>query len=152
MYHSLMNNTGGDVAAAVAAQGASIWAILHAAHTLEDKVEEALGRAGLSTPKYSVLNALVETGHALSLSELAARLSCVRSNMTQLVDRLEADGLVKRVSDPHDRRAVKAAITDEGRARYEAGSKELDTLHQEFSATVEEADRAALVRLLSAIK
>ena len=152
MYHSLMNNSRGDAAAAVASDGASIWAVLHAAHTLEDKVEEALGRAGLSTPKYSVLNALVETGEALSLSDLAARLSCVRSNMTQLVDRLEAEGLVRRVSDPHDRRAVKAAITDSGRARYEAGVKEVDKLHRDFSASVDEADRAALVRLLSVIK
>lgn len=151
MYHSLMNNTS-DAAATVANQGASIWAVLHAAHALEDKVEEALGRAGLSTPKYSVLNALVETGEALSLSDLAARLSCVRSNMTQLVDRLESDGLVKRVSDPHDRRAVKAAITDEGRSRCEAGSLELEKVHQEFASSVSEQDRHALVRLLSAVK
>jgi DNA-binding MarR family transcriptional regulator len=152
MYHSLMNNTNGDVATAVEAQGTSIWAVLHAAHALEDKVEGALNKAGLSTPKYSVLNALVETGEALSLSELAARLSCVRSNMTQLVDRLEADGLVKRVSDPHDRRAVKAAITEEGRTRFDAGAIEVNKLHADFAASVNESDRAALVRLLSAIK
>lgn len=152
MYNSLMNKTGGDAAAAVASQGVSIWAVLHAAHTLEDRVEEALAKAGLSTPKYSVLNALVETGEALSLSELATRLSCVRSNMTQLVDRLEADGLVKRVSDPHDRRAVKAAITDEGTVRFTAGSAELEKLHTVFSASVSESDRDALVRLLSAVK
>jgi DNA-binding MarR family transcriptional regulator len=147
-----MNKTGGDAAVTVASQGVSIWAVLHAAHALEDRVEEALGRAGLSTPKYSVLNALVETGEALSLSELATRLSCVRSNMTQLVDRLEADGLVKRVSDPHDRRAVKAAITDEGTKRYTAGSAELEKLHAVFSAGVSESDRQALVRLLSVVK
>jgi DNA-binding MarR family transcriptional regulator len=152
MYHSLMNNVGGDAAAAVETQGASIWAVLHAAHSLEDKVEEALARAGLSTPKYSVLNALVETGEALSLSDLASRLSCVRSNMTQLVDRLEADGFVKRVSDPHDRRAVKAEITEEGRTRFEAGAKEVDRLHKEFATMVSESDRAALVRVLSAIE
>ena len=152
MYHSLMNNRDGDAAATVATQGASIWAVLHAAHTLEDRVEEALSKAGLSTPKYSVLNALVETGEALSLSDLAARLSCVRSNMTQLVDRLEADGLVRRVSDPNDRRAVRAAITEEGKVRYEAGAKAVEKLHKDFSASVDEADRAALVRLLSAIK
>ena len=152
MYHSLMNNAVGDAAATVGSQGASIWAVLHAAHVLEDKVEEALGKAGLSTPKFSVLNALVETGEALSLSDLAARLSCVRSNMTQLVDRLEADGLVRRVSDPHDRRAVKAALTEEGRKRYESGAAELNDLHRDFSAGVSEEDRAALVRMLSVIK
>lgn len=147
-----MNNTGEDTATTTETQGASIWAVLHAAHALEDKVEDALSKAGLSTPKYSVLNALVETGEALSLSDLAARLSCVRSNMTQLVDRLEAEGLVKRVSDPHDRRAVKAAITDEGRTRYEAGAVEVEQLHKDFAASVNESDRAALVRLLSAMK
>ena len=36
--------------------------------------------------------------------------------MTQLVDRLEADGLVRRVADPTDRRSVKAEITDEGQS------------------------------------
>ena len=47
----------------------------------------------------------------ISLSELAEKLTCVRSNVTQLVDRLEADGLAKRADDPADRRAVRAKVT-----------------------------------------
>jgi DNA-binding MarR family transcriptional regulator len=43
--------------------------------------------------------------------------------MTQLVDRLEAEGLVARVADPQDRRSIRAAITDEGRRRHAIGSK-----------------------------
>ena len=148
MYHSLMNNTG-DAATTVASQGASIWAVLHAAHALEDKVEEALGRAGLSTPKYSVLNALVETGEALSLSDLAARLSCVRSNMTQLVDRLEADGLVERVDDPADRRCVRAVLTELGAQRYEAGTEAIRKVQAALTAGVSAADRAHFLRILS---
>jgi DNA-binding MarR family transcriptional regulator len=99
-----------------------------------------------------VLSALVTTGGPLSLSELANRLSCVRSNMTQLVDRLEADGLVRRVDDPSDRRAVKALITDEGSRRQAAGAAEVEKLHQEFTASVDDSDRAALGRMLSALK
>ena len=130
----------------------TIFSLLHAAQVLEDRVEAALEKAGLSTPKFSVLHALVETGEPLTLSELATRLSCVRSNMTQLVDRLEADGLVERVDDPTDRRVVKAAITEGGRSRYAVGAESMDKLHLEFSANIDPADRAAFARMLSALE
>ena len=37
--------------------------------------------------------------------------------MTDVVDVLERDGLVKRVPDPEDRRSVLAVLTEEGLAR-----------------------------------
>ena len=143
MYHSAMNDRAGK------APDTTIFSLLHAAHALEDRVETALQNAGLSTPKYSVLSALVAAGEPLSLSELANRLSCVRSNMTQLVDRLESEELVRRVDDPKDRRIVKASITDAGRERQEAGAERIEQLHQDFAASVKEEDRAALGRLLT---
>lgn len=130
----------------------TIFSVIHAAHALENKLDEALERAQLSMPKYSVLNELVSSGEALSLGELASRLSCVRSNMTQLVDRLEADGLVRRVACPTDRRSVKAEITEAGRARQVEGSKEVARLQGEVAASVPVEDRATLVRLLTQIK
>jgi len=126
----------------------SIFSLLEAAHALEAKVEDALERAGLSSPKYAVLSALVGSPTPLSLSELANALSCVRSNMTQLIDRLESDGLVRRVHCPDDRRLVRAEITDEGRTRQANGSAEIATLHRDFAAKVPAEDRAALERLL----
>ena len=72
--------------------------------------------------------------------------------MTQLIDRLEADGLVRRVDDPADRRSVKASITDEGRDRQSAGAHEIAQLHEEFAANVDVGDKAAIARLLSALK
>jgi DNA-binding MarR family transcriptional regulator len=147
-----MNDTGVNVPTAKGSSDTTIFSLIHAAHALEDKLEETLKQVGLSTPKYSVLNELVSADEALPLCELAARLSCVRSNMTQLVDRLEADQLVKRVDDPADRRSVKAAVTAEGRTRHAAAAAELAQLHEDFAATVDEADRAALARLLTVLK
>ena len=143
-----------DLPAAIAkgTSDTTIFELLHAAHALEDRVEVALSKAGLSMPKYSVLTALVETGEPVSLSELATRLSCVRSNMTQLVDRLEAEGLVRRVDDPADRRIVKAAITESGRAKQSLGLERIKELHRDFSTNVVDSDRAAVGRLLSALK
>lgn len=101
--------------------------------------------------KLGVLTQLVDAGTPLALSELAARLSCVRSNMTQLVDRLESDGLVRRVDDPADRRSVLAAVTDLGEARQAAGAGELAKVREEFTATLPAGDRAALTRALAAL-
>jgi MarR family 2-MHQ and catechol resistance regulon transcriptional repressor len=130
----------------------TIFSILHAAHALEDRLESSLNTVGLSMPKFSVLNELVRANEAVSLSELASRLSCVRSNMTQLVDRLESDGLVRRVDDPKDRRSVRAALTDEGRARQEAGAGEMARVYENFEAQVGPEERATLERLLTGLK
>ncbi len=146
-----MNKTPAPAQQPTSSSDRTIFSLLHAAHALEDKLEAVLAGVGLSLPKYSVVSELVAAGKPLSLSELATRLSCVRSNMTQLVDRLEADGLVKRVDDPSDRRAVKAMITAQGRDRQSAGATEVAKLHEEFSTRVGDADRDAVGRMLSAL-
>jgi DNA-binding MarR family transcriptional regulator len=151
LYYSSMNNSGVDAQKTKESPDTTIFSLLHAAHALEDKLEETLNGVGLSTPKYSVLNELSSAGTPLSLSDLAARLSCVRSNMTQLVDRLESDGLVKRIDDPTDRRGVKASITGEGQARHAAGAAEVARLHEDFAANVGDEDKAALRRMLTAL-
>lgn len=147
-----MNNQGVASPKAESSSDKTIFLLLHAAHALENKVEATLEAVGLSMAKFSVVSELVSVEEPLSLSELASRLSCVRSNMTQLIDRLETDGLVRRVDCPNDRRAVKASITAEGRKRQAAGAEAIAKLHTEFAANVVEDDRAALERLLTVLK
>ena len=147
-----MNDSDNTQTGTARGEDKSIFALLQAAHALEAKVEEALERAGLSSPKYTVLSALVAAQKPLSLSELASASSCVRSNMTQLVDRLESDGLVRRVHCPDDRRLVRAEITAEGKARQARGAEEIALLHENFASRVQDEDRAALERLLSALE
>ena len=129
-----------------------MFSLLGAAHALEDRLEQQLGLVGLSMSKLGVLTQLVNSGNPLPLSELAARLSCVRSNMTQLVDRLEAEGLVRRVDDPSDRRSVLAAVTRLGDERQAAGAGELAKVRDDFMAALPAADRATFARVLAALK
>jgi DNA-binding MarR family transcriptional regulator len=49
------------------------------------------------------------------MRRLAQKLKCEPSNVTGIVDRLEARGLVERRPDPSDRRVKLAAATEEGR-------------------------------------
>ena len=134
------------------ADGQMMYSLVRAAHALESRLEEALEQVGLSLAKFGALSHLVKEGEPLSLSECATRMTCVRSNMTQLVDRLEADGLVRRVEDPEDRRAVRAVATPLGKERYAAGVKQVEKVHAEFSETISSIDRGTLERVLSAIK
>jgi DNA-binding MarR family transcriptional regulator len=100
-----------------------LFALLHAAGSAEGFVEARLAAIGLSLPKLTALHRLVEAGESLPLGQLAERLACVKSNVTQLVDRLEADGLVTREPDPNDRRSRLAVLTAAGRRACAEGTQ-----------------------------
>jgi DNA-binding MarR family transcriptional regulator len=129
-----------------------LFSLLHAARSLEQRMEVALEEVALSTAKFAALTHLVEAVEPLSLSESAARMTCVRSNITQLMDRLEAEGLVRRVDDPTDRRGVKAMVTPLGAERQAAGAKQMARVQKEFAKTLSGVDQGALARALAAIQ
>jgi DNA-binding MarR family transcriptional regulator len=108
--------------AAVARATGDLLMLLRAAGSVEEFVDRKLSEVGLSLPKLAALDRLVKAGGSLPLGQLAERLACVKSNVTQLVDRLDADGLVTRESDPNDRRSRLAVITDAGQRAHETGA------------------------------
>ena len=132
--------------------GSVMLALLEAAHALEARLEAALVGVGLSSAKYTVLAKLAQAGEPLALSELAAQVCCVRSNMTQLIDRLEAEGLVRRVDDAEDRRMVRAALTKLGEEREAAGAEQMKRIQSQVATLLTKGDRAVLERALAALK
>jgi DNA-binding MarR family transcriptional regulator len=128
------------------------FALMHAGRRLEARLEEALAGVKLSGAKHAALSFLVIQDQPISLSELAEKLTCVRSNVTQLVDRLEADGLVKRIDDPADRRAVRAEVTRLGRERHAAGTKVVNTVLQVVAKELAAVDPKVLKRALDAVQ
>jgi|SRR5437016_4643762 len=129
-----------------------MFSLITVGRAMEERLEHALDQVGLSMPKYGLLNHLVESGEALTLGQCADRMTCVRSNMTQLMDRLEAEGLVKRVEDPSDRRAVRASVTPLGLERHAAGARVIKKVKKDFAKTLAGIDQAALQRALQAMK
>jgi DNA-binding MarR family transcriptional regulator len=128
------------------------FSLIHAAQSIESHFEKALAAVNLSGPKFAALSVLVAQDQPLSLGALAEKLTCVRSNITQLVDRLEADGLVKRTDDPSDRRGVRAEVTKLGRERHAAGSKVVNRVHEEVAKQLSAVDQSALKRALDTIQ
>ena len=129
-----------------------LFAVLHASSVLEGRVETRLSHVGLSLAKLAALHRLTEAGDSLPLGQLAERLSCVKSNVTQLVDRLEADGLVNRTGDPNDRRSRLAVLTDAGRAAYAKGSEIRVQVERELFGVLTQEESDTLHALLGKLQ
>src|SRR2546428_4401875 len=134
---------------APAASDDVMWSLVQGAQAVESQLEEAWARVERSGAKLAALTQLVEAGEPVPLGELAARCACVRSNITQLVDRLEADKLVRRVDDAADRRSLRAAITPLARERQAAGAKKAEQVRRDLGKALGAIDHAALKRALS---
>src|SRR6185295_13779439 len=126
-----------------------LFAVLHASGVLESRVEARLYEVGLSLAKLAALHQLSDAGESLPLGQLAERLSCVKSNVTQLVDRLEADGLVSRAGDPHDRRSRLAVLTGVGRTAYTKGRQIQEQAERELFGALTDSESATLHALLA---
>ena len=135
-----------------AAHTTGLFAVLHASGVLESRLEARLSEVGLSIAKLSALRRLTEAGESLPLGQLADRLACVKSNVTQLIDRLEADGLVSRAADPNDRRSRLAVLTDAGRKAHEKGSQIQQQAEEELFSALTAEESATLHRLLDKLK
>jgi DNA-binding MarR family transcriptional regulator len=125
--------------------------LLNASGRVAERLEAGLEPLGLSLAKFGALSKLVAAQEPLPLSTLAERCACVRSNITQLVDRLQADGLVSRADDPHDRRSIRAELTDEGRKRQAAGLRAVERVERDLLAHLPKAKQDSLVELLRSL-
>jgi DNA-binding MarR family transcriptional regulator len=121
-------------------------------HAIAGRLEAALEPFGLSLAKFGVLSKLVASDEPLPLRLLAEQCACVRSNITQLVDRLEADKLVRRADDPKDRRSILAELTAEGRSRHAAGLRALEAAEKELFAPLPERQRKNLLELMRSLR
>lgn len=93
--------------------------LLDATRRIEGEVRENLRRDHDTTlPRFDVMAALFREPGGLKMSELSGRLRVSNGNVTGIVDRLVNDGLIERLPVPGDRRAMRVALTDTGRATF----------------------------------
>lgn len=92
-------------------------AFLYAYSRVVPKLDQELGRAGLTLSQYEVLVWLRGAGRrGLRMSELASRVVLSPSGVTRAIDRLERQGLVERCVFEGDKRGSLATLTPQGRA------------------------------------
>jgi len=92
-----------------------------AAKQMHDAMERYAESQGLSESRLRVLWSLYSaSGRQMPLGALADHINVTPRTMTDIIDVLERDGLVKRVPDPVDRRSIQAVMTESGISRIEA--------------------------------
>ena len=74
---------------------------------------------GTTLPRFDVMAALYRVDTPMKMSALSQMLLVSNGNASTVVDRLEKDGLVARVSATGDRRVVNVALTKQGRNQFE---------------------------------
>src|SRR3984885_13839102 len=85
------------------------------------RADAVLRPLGLTFARYEVLMLLSFSRHgALPLGKIGERLQVNAASVTNAVDRLQADNLVTRQSNPDDGRGTLAALTAAGRRRATA--------------------------------
>jgi DNA-binding MarR family transcriptional regulator len=104
---------------------------------------------GLSPIQCHVLH-LIEPGQDMPMGRLAETLSCDASNVTGLVDRLEARGLLRRRPAAGDRRVKVLDLTPAG-ARLRARMLARMTAHPLPLSRLSPADQRTLVRILEVL-
>jgi DNA-binding MarR family transcriptional regulator len=83
-------------------------------------LDETLDEHALSSGEWHALGRLSRSpGGRRTAGDLAKKAELSSAAMTNRLDRLEKAGLVQRIPDQHDRRAVQIEITDAGRELYE---------------------------------
>jgi MarR family 2-MHQ and catechol resistance regulon transcriptional repressor len=92
--------------------------LLRASRAVVTRVEPRLAAAGLTPTQFGVLEAILHIG-PLSQRELCVKVLTSPANMTDIVDKLEARGLVHRARQQADRRAVQVELTAAGRTLIE---------------------------------
>jgi DNA-binding MarR family transcriptional regulator len=95
---------------------AAVTSIMRVQQVLLARLNAILREWDLTFPRYEALMLLSYSRRgSLPLGKMGDRLQVHRASVTNVIDRLEAQGLVRRLAHERDRRAVLAEITDRGR-------------------------------------
>ncbi|MGH4034150.1 MarR family winged helix-turn-helix transcriptional regulator [Actinomycetota bacterium Odt1-20B] len=108
----------------------------------------AAAHHGLTSMQAKVLAQLDDP---IPMRGLAALLVCDASNVTGIVDRLEARGLVHREADPTDRRVKNVVATDTGREVIRRVREEMQKTHTALDA-LDDTESATLYALLERLR
>jgi DNA-binding MarR family transcriptional regulator len=137
---------------AAASGMAAYTAILRSYQLLADQVNEVVREHDLTFPRYEVLTWLAtDPDSSLSLSWISKTLRIPPATVTNIIDRLEDDKLVRRVPHPSDARTTLAEITARGRRVADEATKDLNaTVYERIGLS--EAKRNRLVDLLAELR
>jgi MarR family 2-MHQ and catechol resistance regulon transcriptional repressor len=126
------------------------WLLIHQTSRLLVKSENAtLAKIGLTRPKQGVLLAMKNMPDPLTVTNIAHWIDRNPNGISTLVDRMEKDGLIRRVRDMPDRREVRLVLTQKGEESFKKGSKLFQKLFREIFSEFSEEELVTLSTIMT---
>ena len=130
------------------ASATRVWLILwKAARAVEDNAKSSVAGMGLCLSDFAVLEALLHKGPQ-PVNVIGKTVLLTSGSITAAIDRLEGRRLVRRASDPGDRRTRIVALTAKGRHLIEEAFARHIADMEETLAVLRPGERVELIRLL----
>lgn len=138
--------------AAVYASMRAVTSIMRAQQILIGQLDTLLKPFGITFSRYEALVLLsFSRNGALPLSRIGERLQVHATSVTNVIDRLEAAGLVRREPNPQDGRGTLAVLTEDGRRLAGEATAALNAAHFGLDG-MPERDAGEVFRVLRALR
>jgi DNA-binding MarR family transcriptional regulator len=124
-------------------------AVLYAAHRIRTSADASLREYGLSLPAYKLLRSLENSDQ--SMREVSEILHVSPRTVTDMIDSLEARGLVARGPHPADRRITLLRLTSDGRRQLAAAAALAERSHGAAMSGLSPEEQQTLRRLLDQV-
>ena len=126
--------------------------LLRASRTIEVELRERLRVTfAMTLPQFDVMAALDRQRAGMTMTELSRFLMVSNGNVTGIVDRLVAEGLVVRLAHEGDRRATFVRLTPKGAQRFQAMARAHEAWVNEILSGFSPGDTETLIALLGSI-
>jgi MarR family transcriptional regulator, 2-MHQ and catechol-resistance regulon repressor len=121
---------------------------------LGDKLEQQLAEFDMKPLEFEVILRLGRSPHSsLRMTDLAAQAHITTSGVTRIIDRLEHDGLVRRVPCESDRRGSFAQLTTAGEKRLDSILPgHVDLIERWFTSRLSDGDLTSLLASLRQVR
>ena len=127
--------------------------LLQTSHSIEVELRRRMRLAfNVTLPKFDVMSALERKGCGMTMTELSRFLMVSNGNVTGIVDRLVAEGMVVRSAHEDDRRATYVRLTREGAEQFATMARAHEGWVNEILADLSREDSDAMVGLLDMLR
>ena len=106
---------------------------------------------GISQPQFFLLIALYEEDDIL-ITRLAEKVALDKSTLTGILDRLERDGFVQRVSRPGNRRSLYICLTVKAQTLRDDLTRIYDAVNQLFFSRLNERERGLFAKVMKKLE
>jgi DNA-binding MarR family transcriptional regulator len=127
--------------------------LLSCSHAVEREIRRRFeSEFEVTLPRFDVMAALDRHPDGLTMGSLSRWLRVSNGNVTGVVARLEADGLVRRRPRDDDQRVIEVGLTDEGRAAFGRLAAAHEGWIDELLGSVDADSTHRLIELLGSVR